>query len=322
MAPARAADELPAERMCEMIRLVLLTGFLGSGKTTMMKALIENYGSSRMGIIVNEFGEVNIDGKILRREGIEMYQVSNGSIFCACVKDKFVDSLIEMSYNDLDYLFIEASGLADPANMKRILEGIDDKLINGYDYRGSICILDAGSFLELYELLPAITSQLEFSSAVIINKADLIDEVILKEILETVAHVNDSAKVYVTSYCRVDIRQLVAEMSVNTAECRDSVNRPETRPTSFVLKGAKKIPFDKLRPFIGQLADYAYRIKGFADTDDGVKEISAVGKNVEISEWNESYEETEIVVISSVGFRMMSIITKAIEDYMKGYIRI
>ena len=53
-----------------------------------------------------------------------MAELSNGSIFCACIKDKFVDSLIELSYKDLDYLFIEASGLADPANMNQILDGI------------------------------------------------------------------------------------------------------------------------------------------------------------------------------------------------------
>ncbi len=306
-----------------MIKLVLLTGFLGAGKTTLMKEILNSYGDLKTGVIVNEFGEINIDAKLISREGIQMAELSNGSIFCACIKDKFVDSLIEMSLRELDYLFIEASGLADPSNMVQILDGIKNKLLNQYDYRGSVCVIDGESFVDLYELLPAITSQLEFCGAAIINKGDLIDEEQLKEILDIIHEVNERAATYVTSYCKVDIRELVEGITHSDVKARDSSNTRETRPTTFILKGLRKVPYEKLNRFLEEIAVHTYRIKGFADTNTGMKEISAVRKNIHINDWEGPVENTEIVVISAVSFRIMSILTKAIENNgLKGIIRL
>lgn len=305
-----------------MIKLVLLTGFLGAGKTTLMQEMLRVCEGIKTGVIVNEFGEINVDAKLIERDGVKMAELSNGSIFCACIRDKFVDSLIQMSFEDLDYLFIEASGLADPANMNRILAGIRDNLMNPYDYRGSVCIVDGESFLDLYEVLPAITAQLEFCSAAIINKSDLIKEAQLEEILETIRRINADTATYVTSYCRVNAEEIVENLTQNKTEDRDSGNRPETRPVTFVLRGLAQTPYEKLELFLAALSEYAYRIKGFAETDWGVKEISIVGRNIHINDWNGRMNPTEIVVISAVGFKMMSIITKAIETYVKGFIRI
>ena len=66
-----------------MIKLVLLTGFLGSGKTTLMQRTLEAFSDKKIGVIVNEFGSVNIDAVLLKRDGIQMAELSNGSIFCA-----------------------------------------------------------------------------------------------------------------------------------------------------------------------------------------------------------------------------------------------
>lgn len=305
-----------------MAKMVLIVGFLGAGKTTMMQGILEDYKDQKVGVIVNEFGEVNIDAKLIDSEGIQMSELSNGSIFCACIKDKFVDSLIEMSKYDLDYLFIEASGLADPANISQILNGIKSKTINPYDYRGSLCIIDGESFLDLYEVLPAITSQLEFSMAVVINKGDLIDESTLERITDTIKEINPGASLYVTSYCDVDTKEIVDHLSKGGKEGRDSVNTVETRPTTFILKGVDTVPLGKLERFVSEIAGSTFRIKGFAITDKGDMEISAVGEHININSWDKGVERTEIIAISSVGFKLMSVITKAITDHVKGYIRI
>ena len=305
-----------------MIKLVLLTGFLGAGKTTMLKEILDFYEKSRIGVIVNEFGEINIDARLINKGDIQIAELSNGSIFCACIKDKFVDSLIELSYKDLEYVFIEASGLADPANMKQIVEGIRNNVLNQYEYKGSVCIVDGESFPELYEVLPAVNSQLEFCSTVIINKGDLIDEEQLKNILEIIESVNNSASIYITSYCHIDVKEVIGNIKLNDHEARESVNTYESRPATFILKGIKQIPYRKLKEFLELIAENAYRIKGFADTDKGIFEISAVGKNIYLKEWEDYFDKTEIVVISSVGFKMMSILTRAIKEKLDGYLRI
>lgn len=305
-----------------MIKLVLLTGFLGAGKTTLMKEILDSYSGFKTGVIVNEFGEINIDAKLISKDGIQMAELSNGSIFCACIKDKFVDSLIEMSYKDLDYLFIEASGLADPANMNQILEGIKNNVLNSYDNKGSICVIDGESFAELYEVLPAITSQLEFCGAAIINKGDLIDEDQLKRILDIIHEIKPDVATFVTSYCKVNVKEVVDGLAHDIKEGRDTSNTVASRPTTFILKGLETVPYNKLEAFLYEIAKDTYRIKGFADTDKGNIEVSAVGKNIHLNPWQDVMEQTEIVVISSVGFKMMSILTKAIDNHLKGIIRI
>ena len=305
-----------------MTKMILIVGFLGSGKTTMMQEILKKYKDRKVGVIVNEFGEVNIDAKIIDHDGIKIAELSNGSIFCACIKDKFVDSLIEMSGRDLDYLFIEASGLADPANISQILEGIRAKVADPYDYRGSICIVDGENFLDLYEVLPAIKSQIEFSMAVIINKGDLVEESTLGEVTEKISAINPKASSYVTSYCNVDTKEIVDNLAISETQARDTVNTAETRPTTFVLRGKDTVPMDNLKKFIEDISGSTYRVKGFVKTDKGDMEVSSVGKNIQITPWEKGIEQTALTAISSVGFKLMSVITKAIDENVKGYIQI
>lgn len=301
-----------------MIQLILTTGFLGAGKTTLVKQIIDRYKGHKIGVIVNEFGEINVDGSLLSQDGVQMAELSNGSIFCACIKDKFVESLIQMTMRDLDYVFIEASGLADPSSMQQILDGIAHKVLNPYDYKGSICVVDGESFLELIEVLSAITSQLEFSGAVIVNKADLIDQEQLQQVLAQVEAINDHATIYVTSHCSVDIEEVVSQLHVPALASRASGNTFESRPTSFVVKGTEIMPYEALERFLSDLLPHTYRMKGFVKTDRGDIEISTVGGNVQLLSWSQPLTQSQLVVISAVGFKMMSYLTRAIADHAQG----
>ncbi|WP_206460743.1 CobW family GTP-binding protein [Anaerovorax sp. IOR16] len=305
-----------------MIKLILLTGFLGTGKTTLMKSLLKAFKEEKIGVIVNEFGEVNIDAVLMKQDGIEMAELSNGSIFCACIKDYFLDSLVEMSKQDISYLFIEASGLADPANMQQILNTIDADTQRTYDYLGSICVVDAETFLDLYDLLPALHHQIEYSNTVIINKADLVDENRIAEVSNQISEVNEEAQQCVTSFCKVDIKDLVKDLKPVLKEAKESTNTRENRPKSFVLKSVEPVSKTQLQELLEKLAPSAYRIKGFAMTDAGIVEVSAVKEHIYIMPWdNNAFKpELEIVVISSVGIRMMSLITEAISGSIKGSI--
>lgn len=303
------------------MQLILLTGFLGAGKTTLLQLVMESLKAHKIGVIINEFGDVNVDGQLVARDGIQMAELTNGSIFCACIKDKFVDSLIEMSHKDLEYVIIEATGLADPANMNNILEGISHKVKQPYDYRGSVCVVDGENFIGLYDLLPAIRAQLEFCGAVIINKADLIDEDQLKEVIEKLEEVNPRITPYVTSYCRIDITELMNHLDPALAKIsdpRDSTNTVVSRPATFIVKGDQTIPYEELKRFVREISPHAYRVKGFALTDRGNVEISCVGNQVEFLPWEQTISQTDIVVISAVGFKMMSLIISAIGERLKG----
>lgn len=307
-----------------MTDLILLTGFLGSGKTTMMQRLLDSYSDHKIGVIINEFGSINIDAKLVEKEGVQMAEMSNGSIFCACIKDKFVESLIDMAWRGLEYLFIEASGLADPANMESILAGISHLTDDGYTYRGSLCIADADNYIGLSDVLPAIGSQTEYAEAIILNKTDLVSPETVEEVKACIRKYNKSAHIYPTSFCNVDIRSIVEEMGVKNTHiaARESSNTWQNRANTFNLIGTETIPYDQLIAFLKGVIDSSYRIKGFVVTDQGVKEVSTVGKNMYINDWDKPVTRNEIVVISSIGIAMLSKITHQLEENLKGYLEI
>ena len=114
-----------------------------------------------------------------------------------------------MSSRDLELLFIEASGLADPANMSQILDGIRPYTTNGYQLGGAICIVDGKNFLDMVEILPALENQVAYANAIILNKADMINAEKESEIKRFINKINSGVRVYVTAYCKVDIREII-----------------------------------------------------------------------------------------------------------------
>jgi len=296
-----------------MIKTVLLSGFLGAGKTTLLQRFLKD--RNRCGVIINEFGDIHMDGALVRRSGIEMAELSNGSIFCACIKENFVDALIGMSGKDLDWLFIEASGLADPSNMPTIMEGLAGKLSGRLEYLGSVCVVDADSFLPLMDVLPAISAQLEYSKQVIVNKMDLVPPSRLAEIEAAIRAVSPDAAVSATTYCDVDTDAVLAAMEEQAGgpAGRETSNTYESRPVVFLLKCKETVPADRLEACLRMITKDAYRIKGFAPTDKGVMQISATAAQLELTAAPAGDLEKRIAVISRSGFRAMSTITAAIE---------
>jgi len=305
-----------------MIKIFLLTGFLGAGKTTLLKGLLKSYSGSKIGVVVNEFGEINVDARLIESNGIQLAELSNGSIFCACIKEKFVDSLVELSQMDLEYLFIEASGLADPANMGQILEGIKAHTKGRYRMEGTICVVDGHNFLELMEILPALENQVAYASAVIVNKADMIDDQRVEEIKDAIRSINQAAPIYITAYCDVDIRTITDQFQMPDKKPAESTNTFESRPKSFIVTADSLLSVEGLEAFLQAIAADSYRIKGFAHTDKGILEVSGVVDDIALTNWDKPADRTEIVIISSVGIRMMSQILQASKEHLGGSLRL
>lgn len=305
-----------------MANIILITGFLGAGKTTFMNSLIKAYEDKKIGLIVNEFGEINVDGMTLRKDGILMEELSNGSIFCACIKSNFLNSLIHLAEKDLEYVFIEASGLADPSSMPQILETIRPKTKVPYQYLGAICIVDGESFLDLYDILPAFERQVLYSNGIIINKADLADPGQIEKTIAKVRSINERAAIMITSYCEVDIPHLVDHIGEPKGIGEESTNTLESRPKSFMLRPSGALPHSLLEEFLKEISEATFRIKGFVETETGFYRVNGVGKHIRLEKVEDKPEEEILVVISSIGIRMMSILTASIDKHLKNQLTI
>ena len=84
--------------MSDVTQVYLITGFLGAGKTTFLNRIINSFPKhKKLTLLVNEFGEIGIDGTLVEGEDIDMMEISKGSIFCVCVKTDFIKGLYELN---------------------------------------------------------------------------------------------------------------------------------------------------------------------------------------------------------------------------------
>ena len=197
-------------------------------------------------------------------------------------------------------------------------------LHDAFAYIGSVCVVDAETFPELSEVLPAIKSQIEYCSAAVINKTDLADENKIESAEAKIREYNPTVKIFRASYCGVDIKSIVEAMHIHAGipAGKESSNTMENRADSFVISGDKAADPEDLRAFIEEIAGDSYRIKGFVLSSKGPVQVSTVNDNIYITPWDGRLEKSELIIISAVGFRMMTTITKALDKHLKGVMKI
>lgn len=294
--------------MDKPIQLYLFTGFLGAGKTTFLKRTIELLKGHKIGIIMNEFGEIGVDGVLLREQGLEVNEINNGSVFCSCLKGAFVDALVTYSELPIEYLFVESSGMADPSNIEQLLrEVIGNAKGKAYDYQGAICIVDANNFLEQLDVLLAIERQVLASSYIIINKIDMVDDNKVALVEEKIKMLNSKAKIVKTTQCQVDFAFIKQDLAaIRESACVDctpksSCNTPSNRPTAHILKIDGVFDEAKFKKFVTALIPWALRMKGFFQLSSGWHQIDIAGTHVEIKPTDIQREKSELVIISNKG---------------------
>lgn len=132
-----------------------------------------------MDIIVNEFGREGIDGALLHKTGLQVKEIVNGSIFCTCRLDQFEEALASSLSRKPEAILVEASGLSDPMNIRRVLDSVDGS--GKLHYAGAWCLVDALNFPKVYQTAVAVKKQLAVSDVFIVNKTDLASEAVLQK---------------------------------------------------------------------------------------------------------------------------------------------
>lgn len=189
--------------MSEITRVYLITGFLGSGKTTFLNRIITRFPKDKkLTILMNEFGEIGIDGTLVEGDDIDMLEISRGSIFCVCVKTDFIKGLYELKAKvKPDVLLIESTGVANPSDLKRDLKLpiFNDR----FQFMEQFCLVDAAHFLDAYEAYASIEKQIASSSVFIINKTDLAPSGKLKEIKDLIRQFHPDPLFYETTFADI-----------------------------------------------------------------------------------------------------------------------
>ena len=288
----------------EKTKLYILTGFLGSGKTTVLLKLLERLKGKKIGVIQNEFGKLSIDGEILRNDDIQMVEITRGSIFCSCLKLNFVNALSEMVKNDFEYLFVESSGWGDPSNVQEILEaarvavGRED----AFDFKGVICFVDAVNFLLQLETQESAHRQMKHCHLAVITKVDIADEALIQKVSDTVREINPHCDILRSAMGDMDYSFMEQDIvKGRIVESEESTNSPENKPKSVFLEYAGQVDKDKLHKFLSQVAPDVHRIKGFCNLEGcGFNQVDVVGSLVDFKSC-EDFPISQLVFISKIG---------------------
>ena len=197
--------------MGAVTKVILITGFLGSGKTTFLNRIIKKVPEDqKLMILMNEFGEVGLDGRLIEGDDFDMLEISRGSIFCVCVKTDFIKALNEVARTIRpDLLIVESTGVANPTALKKDL-GLS--IFNDrFRLTDQICIVDAACFEEVYEAFASIEKQIESSSLFVINKTDLASGEKIAAIKKRIRTHNPSAQFIETTFADIPVEPFFAD---------------------------------------------------------------------------------------------------------------
>ncbi|MEL7568742.1 MAG: GTP-binding protein [Dehalobacterium sp.] len=288
----------------EPIKLYFLTGFLGAGKTTFMNNLLDylTEKGEKAGVIINEWGRINVDSGLIHDEEIEIKELNNGQIFCSCLSGRFVEALVQFADYPIKYLLVETSGMANPLPLKHILGEMRNLTGLRYDFRGMIALVDPINFLDLVYSVNAVEEQVINSQYVIINKVDLVEKNILHQVEKKVKELNPTAPIVRTIFSRVEgILELDLMNKEEGLGVKRNVKVPYKRPVHYVVTTKESIDPEQAVKFAQLLLKDSFRIKGFNyHRDKGWFYLDGVNDKVEIKPIKAKGNETKIVIISRV----------------------
>ncbi len=206
--------------MMAPIPVTVLTGFLGAGKTTLLNRLLREANGKRYAVIVNEYGEIGIDGDLVVGAEEEVYELNNGCVCCKLRGDlvRVVSNLVRRP-GGFDGILIETTGLADPAPVAQTFQ-LDDLLRQHTRLDSVICVADARHLPMQLSSTPEAALQLAQADMVLLNKADLADEAMLAAAERAVAEVNPTAELRRVVRGELPLSQLLDRGAFDNARLR------------------------------------------------------------------------------------------------------
>ena len=305
----------------ETASIILLAGFLGAGKTTLLKKLLSwEADLSETVVLVNEFGDIGIDGALLKDSGSDVIELTSGCICCTLSAD--LHQSLKHIWNRFKprHILVEASGVADPKSITTVLQ--DPETRQHMELKKIIAVLDA-EIWEAREVFGQLFyNQLEMAHIILLNKIDLMAAEKVPQFLDEIHDVIPDAQVVPTIHCGIDPEilwtqeqpkmsglkpiQFFQPASLNgKSDSRDSHPACEAhashpaKSVNFVMFSFRDSGiFDEARfkKFIRNLPWELFRIKGTVRFADRLEMLNFVGGKSEWSPW-EGEAETRLAFI-------------------------
>jgi len=321
------------------VPIVIITGYLGSGKTTLMQNILKQE-QRKIALIVNDMGSINIDASILNKTGnrvaqVEMVEMQNGCI-CCTLRDEFMAEIERLSAdNSIEAIFVEASGISEPSSiagaflnyeemtedtrvyLKSVVSVVDVDRI----YREFLHSLTEDEDTEDGDVINLIMDQIEFCNLMILNKTDLLTGEQLAEVKEGLRGLQQEAEMIECVNGNVDLEVILnrEDFDFEEVEAYSAVQRAlnncehDDEKACVDEYGISSFVFEERRPFnreafnklIEDYPEVLIRTKGYIWFSDDWKHIQLfeqAGRNAsitELSEWVSAWPEDELEKVVS-----------------------
>ena len=319
------------------VPIVVITGYLGSGKTTLMQNILKQE-KRKIALIVNDMGSVNIDASILNRTGnqvaqVEMVEMQNGCI-CCTLRDAFIQEIERLAADtSIEAIFVEASGISEPSSiagaflnyeemtedtrvyLKAVVSVVDVDRI----YREFLHELASDEDTEDGDVINLIIDQIEFCNLMILNKTDLLTDAQLEEVKTGLRSLQQKAEMICCVNGDVDLDLLLnrEDFDYEKVEAFSTVQRALNECEHDDAKacvdeyGISSFVFEEKRPFnreafnklVEEYPEELIRSKGYIWFSDDWKHIQLfeqAGRNASVTEmtaWVAAWPEEELTSV-------------------------
>ncbi|NUN65559.1 GTP-binding protein [Pseudanabaena biceps] len=174
--------------------VTIITGFLGSGKTTLLNHILQNQQDLKVAVLVNEFGDINIDSQLLVAVDENMMELSNGCI-CCTINDGLVDAVYSVLERGdrIDYMIVETTGVADPLPIALTFLGTELQHLTRLD--SILTVVDSEAFTSEHFNSDAAYAQIMYGDIIILNKTDLVAGEKLQKLEKYINEVKTKARI-------------------------------------------------------------------------------------------------------------------------------
>ncbi len=312
------------------VPITILTGFLGAGKTTLLNRILTGDHGLRVGVLVNDFGSINIDAELVVGVDGNMISLANGCVCCQ-IRDDLVDSVVALLARPetVEYILLEASGVADPAGI--FLTFNDPTLRDRIRLDSVTCVVDAEQVFahpEYPPLLDLKLRQVGFADMLILNKVGLAGPEQVEKVRAWLDGHFNRLRIVETNYCEVPYEILLGVGRFDPARagltspagaprCTDPTCPDDSRGhdhhghdpskvfSTWSYETDQPLALEVLRDTLRKLPGTVYRAKGVVYTTDAPERravLQVVGRRVDISlqdAWGPRARRTQIVAIGA-----------------------
>jgi G3E family GTPase len=288
--------------------ITALTGFLGSGKTTLLQHLLSAEHGLNIGVVVNDYGDINIDSQLVADQTDDRLELTNGCICCTLDTMELDEAIAQFAYpgSRVDYVVIEASGLAEPSELATTLR----RAAGDHAYLdGIVGVIDAANLQLPAEPDSIAHQQIQFSDFALINKVDMVAPPQVQRIERTIRQINPRARILTAVRGVVAAELLLDRTAHDATEDIAGAHQDHSQHLHHLYTTSSFTANQPLEPaafqrFVNQqIPVEVYRAKGVVDL--GTKGANRryvfqlVGKRAELTwtEWGSERPRTELVFI-------------------------